>query len=99
MASGLTKHPIDSATRGEERDSEQNRGGVIRTRSKGHGYQRNQEERHLRGARPRPPGEGAPQSPRGAAIPRLANRIQIKAKTVVKFRVAKAAKDAIAPKK
>jgi len=49
--------------------------------------------------RPRPLVESAPQSPYGTQPTDWRNRFRIKAKTVVKFRVAKAAKDAIAPKK
>src|SRR5438105_14076586 len=47
----------------EDRAQQQDCGGISRAAGR-HSHQRNQEERHIRSPRPRPPSEGAPQGPR-----------------------------------
>ena len=63
-----------------------------------HRDQGNKEEWRVCHSRARPAGEGGAQGAHGPQ-PETGEQIKIKAKTVVKFRVAKSAKDSIAPPK
>ena len=64
MAAGLTKTQLIRHL-AEKTELPNKTAAAFLEQSRRHRYQRNQEEWHLRCARPRPSGEGAPQGPRG----------------------------------
>ena len=97
MAAGMTKTQLVRHI-AEKHELSNKQVAALMESSRRSRDQRDQEERRIRSAGLGPPGEIGPQ---GAHRPQPADRRshQDSAKTVVKFRVAKAVKDTIAPAK